>query len=463
MNVQGNRKTIACLWLVAVIGMTGTAWGCTSETGSYAKELNLPKENRTAVRQLEYGPNTRALLDEISYLLQEIETSENLLDYLGDIAADKMVTDDELAAFEDMDGDGLKNVDELEYGTDLFVDDSDDDGLKDGEEVLAYKTNPLRCDTDNDGLLDREEILVYETDPSKKDTDGDRLGDWEEVSTHKTDPLNKDTDGDGVLDAGDYEPLKQNSYKETVSWLDARMKRDAMYCVSIAAGQRSGMGAGHTVNTFRFLVNVVHRNVPYAGYSLGGHEYPNGKWDANLDGGRHPRDILMNYYSYHEEVQMPPDCDDIACVYDIMADYIIAQTGWDETGENQGSSGVDCDVFKCKWRTGGHIVCIININGDEYVADPSAKRFFELGEDPNYRFPWDGKGGYYWDSELILLAKFDKRYLGTIYDKEVGVQYPRDTWTANTFMGRSWDIMRNQTPENEKELEELYQNIKPLD
>lgn len=35
---------------------------------------------------------------------------------------------------------------------------TDQDGLKDGDEVKSYKTSPLKADSDSDGLRDGEEI-----------------------------------------------------------------------------------------------------------------------------------------------------------------------------------------------------------------------------------------------------------------------------------------------------------------
>jgi hypothetical protein len=46
--------------------------------------------------------------------------------------------------------------------------DSDNDGLKDLDEIFLYKTNPFKKDSDNDGIDDYEEIFVYKTNPLKK-------------------------------------------------------------------------------------------------------------------------------------------------------------------------------------------------------------------------------------------------------------------------------------------------------
>jgi len=86
---------------------------------------------------------------------------------------------DPVDALEDLDGDGLTNLRELELGTRLDAADSDGDGIADGEEVVAgrdgFVTNPLLADSDGDGVPDGLEIEVG-TDP----TDGTSV-DYEAV------------------------------------------------------------------------------------------------------------------------------------------------------------------------------------------------------------------------------------------------------------------------------------------
>jgi hypothetical protein len=70
------------------------------------------------------------------------------------------------ACDDDIDGDGLSNVQEAALGTDPRKADTDGDGLTDGQEVNVYHTNPLLADTDGDGLTDGQEVNVYLTDPT---------------------------------------------------------------------------------------------------------------------------------------------------------------------------------------------------------------------------------------------------------------------------------------------------------
>ncbi len=107
---------------------------------------------------------------------------------------------------EDSDNDGLTNDCECELGTHPFQEDTDGDGLLDGEEDADQncqldpgETDPREADTDLDGLDDGDEIAEG-TDPLLQDTDGDGVPDGAEVDSGCMDPLDEDTDGDGLSD-----------------------------------------------------------------------------------------------------------------------------------------------------------------------------------------------------------------------------------------------------------------------
>lgn len=80
---------------------------------------------------------------------------------------------------EDFDEDGLNNKEEYTLGTMPWEDDSDDDGIYDGDEKYMYGTDPLNNDTDSDGLLDGEEITLG-LNPLKKDSDDNGIEDNKE-------------------------------------------------------------------------------------------------------------------------------------------------------------------------------------------------------------------------------------------------------------------------------------------
>ncbi|MFC7079375.1 hypothetical protein [Halorussus caseinilyticus] len=107
------------------------------------------------------------------------------------------VTDPE----EDLDGDGLSNIDEQAVGTLPLVADTDTDNLTDGTE-FDLGTDPLAADTDADNLTDSEEYNLG-TDPLAADTDADGLGDSVEVGYDSLDATVADTDGDGLEDGAD--------------------------------------------------------------------------------------------------------------------------------------------------------------------------------------------------------------------------------------------------------------------
>ncbi|WP_144122780.1 hypothetical protein [Catellatospora sichuanensis] len=122
---------------------------------------------------------------------------------------------------EDVDGDGLTNLQEQNRGTSPTNPDTDGDGVNDGAEVARgtnplvadsrpppvggpggpVQTTPTDTDTDGDGIADSTEVDDYETDPANPDSDGDGLSDGMEVSEYLTDPLSSDTDGDANTDA----------------------------------------------------------------------------------------------------------------------------------------------------------------------------------------------------------------------------------------------------------------------
>ncbi|MGJ8724254.1 MAG: hypothetical protein ACSHYB_06835 [Roseibacillus sp.] len=121
----------------------------------------------------------------------------------------------------DTDGDDLEDGDEV-FG-DLFtgftsnplLTDTDGDNLGDKDEVFGSlnsaffneETDPDNDDSDNDGILDGVEVLTMLTDPNSADSDGDGLTDAEEdvnrngvVEATETDATESDTDGDGLFD-----------------------------------------------------------------------------------------------------------------------------------------------------------------------------------------------------------------------------------------------------------------------
>jgi hypothetical protein len=99
----------------------------------------------------------------------------------------------------DSDMDGLNDYQESDYGTDMYNNDSDFDGILDGDEVKAglnpLDANDALADYDNDGLTNAQEVM-YGTDINNSDTDGDGLSDGDEVN-FGLNPLDASDGGNG--------------------------------------------------------------------------------------------------------------------------------------------------------------------------------------------------------------------------------------------------------------------------
>ena len=142
-----------------------------------------------------------------------INYSSSWAELVGTESEELSWTMDDWQYLADTDDDGLPNLIEKEVGSDPYNPDTDGDNLPDGYEALTLGTDSTKPDTDDNGVLDCDEdfdedgltnLQEYEhgTEPYNEDTDGDGLKDGEEINTYGTDPLKVDTDDDG-LDDGD--------------------------------------------------------------------------------------------------------------------------------------------------------------------------------------------------------------------------------------------------------------------
>lgn len=111
----------------------------------------------------------------------------------------------------DTDKDGLLNYQEDIFGTNMSLKDTDSDGLSDYSEVYYTFTNPTLKDTDNNNINDGDEDfdkdglnniqeVQYKTDIFNSDSDEDGLSDYDEINIYGTNPNSLDTDNDGIAD-----------------------------------------------------------------------------------------------------------------------------------------------------------------------------------------------------------------------------------------------------------------------
>lgn len=126
----------------------------------------------------------------------------------------------DLKTVDDLDGDGLSNLAEEEFGSDPQTIDSDGDGLSDWKEK-SLGTDPNKADSDDDGVSDYDEYvnLGNPAGAGDLDSDGDGLSDKQELDLGSN-PYSADTNQDGINDA---EAQKQN-----ISLIDNDLDKDGI-------------------------------------------------------------------------------------------------------------------------------------------------------------------------------------------------------------------------------------------
>jgi len=213
----------------------------------------------------------------------------------------------------DTDEDGLSDFQEFSSvcasGSNASNPDTDGDGELDQIEALtgyswegvAYFTSPCMFDTDNDGLEDGEEVIAgkdnFLTHANNSDTDNDSLVDGDEVLfvprpfQNPTNPLQNDTDSDGMLDGWEMQVKSSEENKNSHSLWVATSSWDRPGCLSTQNNDCS-MGSGGYIWQNSLGGFVIEKRFSLSEMNLSGFTIPlnllcncDGRWalDPSLD------------------------------------------------------------------------------------------------------------------------------------------------------------------------------------
>lgn len=174
--------------------------------------------------------------------------------------------------------------------------DTDQDGLKDSDEISIYKTDPNNTDSDADSFADGQEIQNSYSPLSKnkklKEVDSDKDGlfdDWE--IKIGTDLKNPDSDQDGYTDGQEvlagYNPLtadqnkvekviKVNLKNQSLEYIFNNIKLDFFLISSGVAKMPTPKGN----------FNILEK-VPVKHYLGTNYNYPNTKWNLHFTTGKY--------------------------------------------------------------------------------------------------------------------------------------------------------------------------------
>lgn len=219
----------------------------------------------------------------------------------------------------DTDNDGAPDYIEDYFGTDKAKEDTDGDGLSDYIEIYSISLSPTIVDTDGNGINDGDEDNDKDglsnirevgagTSIVEADTDNDGLNDYEEVVTYKTDPLKEDTDGDGVNDGKEIELGTNPLIAETSFSVSAASKEKDTVKVSVETNL-SGSQAG-TLSVQRYDNDFYFpENMP--GYIGGAYDFHvDGTFDTATIKFEFDKELLKDesfdpvIYYFNEEAQL---------------------------------------------------------------------------------------------------------------------------------------------------------------
>lgn len=151
----------------------------------------------------------------------------------------------------DLEFDGVSNLDEYMNNINPQIEDTDEDGLSDFDELNTYLTIPSSVDSDGDGLTDGDEILNFATSPLEIDTDGDTYSDRDELIKYGTDPNDRNSVPQTLTSFADdfesealstiWEPIPELNSSWAVSDSDANRGSKSLRSSTILHNQKSGI------------------------------------------------------------------------------------------------------------------------------------------------------------------------------------------------------------------------------
>jgi len=203
----------------------------------------------------------------------------------------------------DTDGDGLTDVEEDEFLTDVSNVDSDGDGLSDGTEVETWGINPLSVDTDGDSLRDDYESVHVDDqglDPGRPDV---QVSTWTYV-----------TDFALGLVAGDF------AVRDSMAWLAGNLCSGALSFIPVV-----GWIVGGLADIRDTIASLIHGDWVGAGLSILGVVPYVG--DAVSIPGKAARFVLRYLHRLEETVRFVTRYDKIPdAVKDLALELILAET-----------------------------------------------------------------------------------------------------------------------------------------
>ena len=346
----------------------------------------------------------------------------------------------------DTDSDGLIDVLEEYHKTDKTLADTDNDGINDYIELAELGMNPLKEDTDENGTTDGNEDMdedtiinsdeiSYGTNPLVKDTDNDELSDYDEINIYSTDPLNDDTDGDGASDGAEIEiGTDPNSVQTTFSMnISADNSGDgttASVQMNLSGEQVETLSIEPVKNETFFPKNMPGYMGQAYDFNVEG-EFDSAAISFEFDASKLGPDADPIIYYFNEETQeleeLPTTISGnvaTATVSHFSKYILIDRTIYEESFEW-------IDVWdSTKNYTGVEIILVIDDSGSMTSNDGSNKRL-EVAKNMVDKLPENSKIGivqFESDTTILTSALTDdketaKSYLTTSYFKSSGGTY----------------------------------------